>query len=140
MFLRHIVYICVFVSIHLMNKQPLTVGVLASSQIICSVFYCPIWQRGRWGESVLIFRTEGWYCVHSAGLRRRERRNKSGTAVHVTFISYHITVALFCLSVPRCLPKCDFPTIYPFTPTGFCSITLSVPLLHLHYLFHIIAS
>lgn len=80
----------------------------------------------------------GWYCVHSVGLRRRERRNESG--IHVAFISYHITVALFCLSVPRCLPSCDFPTIYLFTPTGFCSITLSVPFLHLDYLFHIIAS
>lgn len=82
---------------------------------------------GERGGSVLIpWASEG-------GRKEREQH-------HVAFISYHITVALSCLSVSCCLPSCDFPTIYPFTPTGFCSITLSFPLLHLAYLFHFISS
>lgn len=52
---------------------------------------------------------------------------KEGGVVHVAFNSYH-----------PFLPMCPLPTRHP--PAGICSIALSVPLLHLDYLFHMIAN
>lgn len=143
-FLEHIdVSFASFVSIHPHEQTTFDSGCagLASNHLLCLLLSCSV--NRQTGRKWLSSSGEGGGAVFI--LRASEGGTEGARAALPSMLPSSRITSPLPFSASRSLaifPVVIFPPFIhsPPPPPGFCSITLCVPLPHLDYLFHIIAS